>query len=192
MAAKRALDTPRWVDYKRAAPGRRRRGSAPCHRARRSSINAIARELGVRTDRVAGMALAALGLYVLWESRALPLGTLSNPGPAYLPTVLAVLVILFGTALAAAGALSPPIQGLGWGEARRALVIVAACALAALLLERLGYRVTMGALVLFLVGVVERRHPLFALGFSVALSALSYLVFATLLRVPLPRGPFGI
>jgi hypothetical protein len=146
----------------------------------------------VKTDRVAGAALAALGLYVFWESRALPLGTLSNPGPAYMPTVLAVLLILFGVVIAVAGAASPPIGTLGWGEARRALVVIAACVVAALLLERLGYRLTMGLLVLFLVGVVERRHPVFALAFAMALSALSFLVFSTLLRVPLPRGPHGI
>jgi hypothetical protein len=146
----------------------------------------------VKTDRAAGAALAVLGSYVLWESRALPLGTLSSPGPAYMPTVLALLVILFGVAIAVAGAASPPLRALSWGEAHRALVVIAACAVAALLLERLGYRVTMALLVLFLVGAVERRHPAFAVGFSVALAGVSYFVFHTLLRVPLPRGPYGL
>lgn len=42
------------------------------------------------TDRVAGSALGLLALFVLWESRKLPRGSLRNPGPAYMPGVLGV------------------------------------------------------------------------------------------------------
>jgi hypothetical protein len=145
----------------------------------------------VRTDRAAGAGLAVLGLYALWESRVLPLGSLSQPGPGYMPVVLALLLIALGALAAATGAGSPRLAALGWGEAPRALTIVAACAGAAFLLERLGYRVTMALLLVFLLGVVERRRPLFAVAYAIALAVGTHLLFDTVLRVPLPRGPFG-
>ncbi len=81
------------------------------------------------TDRVAGAVLALLALVVVWESRKLPLGSLSNPGPAYMPVVLATLLL--------------------------------ACGVATVL-------------------------------FALALALGSFLLFDTLLRVVLPRGPLGL
>lgn len=144
------------------------------------------------TDRVAGVALVAIGLYVLWESRALPLGTLHNPGPAYVPVVLALLVILFGVLTAAMGGAAPRLGGVGWSEWRHALMILAVCAFAALGLERLGWRTTIALALGFLLGVVERKGVLATAVFSLGLALGTFYLFDTLLRVPLPRGPFGM
>jgi hypothetical protein len=143
-------------------------------------------------DRVAGAALALFALLVLWESRALPLGNVGNPGPAYVPVALATLLLLGGIAIAVLGAHTPPIASLGFHEWRHAVAIFVACAFAALALERLGYRLTVFVMLLFLLGVVERKHPLTALVFALAFSAGTYALFDTLLRVTLPRGPMGL
>jgi hypothetical protein len=143
-------------------------------------------------DRVAGAALAIFALLVLWQSRALPLGSLANPGPAYMPVALATLLFLGGVAIAVLGGHAPPIRSLGFGEWRHAVAIFAACAFASLALERLGYRLTVLIVLLFLLGVVERKRPVTALIFAAAFAAGTYFLFDTLLRVPLPRGPFGI
>jgi MFS superfamily sulfate permease-like transporter len=143
-------------------------------------------------DRLAGGALAALALFVLWESRRLPLGSWRNPGPAAMPVALGLILLVLAVLLAALGGGSPRLLALGWGEAPHAVVIVAACAAAAWLLERLGYRLTMILLVAFLVGAIERRRlPVTAL-VTLGLALGSFYLFATLLRLPLPRGPFGI
>src|SRR5262245_9594741 len=109
------------------------------------------------TDRVAGSALILVGLVALWESRRLPLGTFHRPGAAYLPVVLALLLIVFGLALAVLGGRSGRFSEVGWHEWRHALAIFSACAFAAWGLERLGYRLTMAAVLLFLLLVLERR-----------------------------------
>ena len=59
-------------------------------------------------------------------------------------------------------------------------------------LERLGYRLTMLAALLFLVWLVERWSLAAAVVFAFALAFGSFYLFDTLLRVPLPRGPFNI
>ena len=121
-----------------------------------------------------------------------PLGTPRHPGPGYVPVLLAALLLILGAVVWAMGAAAAPVAGVGWGEARRALVILVVGAFICLGLERLGYRLTMLAALLFLVWLVERKSLLAAAVFAFALSFGSYYVFDTLLRVPLPRGPFGI
>ena len=144
------------------------------------------------TDRVAGIALALVGLYALWESRALPAGSFRNPGPAFVPIALALLLVILGALVGVTGGRSGRIRDAGWAGAGHALAILAASAFAALALERLGYRLTMALMLLFLLGAVERRRLWFAVAFAVAVPALTFYLFDTLLRVPLPRGPFRL
>ena len=144
------------------------------------------------TDRVAGAALVTLALVVFWESRALPLGSLRNPGPAYMPVALALVLLGFGALLLALGKGTPAVSSVGWAEWRHAVAIFAVCAFAALALERLGFRVTIALSLAFLLRVVERRGSIFSLALSVAFAAGAFFLFDTLLRVPLPRGPLGL
>jgi hypothetical protein len=143
------------------------------------------------TDRVAGAALALIGLVAVWESRRFPLGSLHRPGPAYMPTLLALLLIVFGLAVAFMGARSARLADVGWHEWRHAVGIFAACAFAAWGLERLGYRLTMAGVLVFLLVVLERTRLWVTAVLTVTIAWGSFLLFDTLLRVPLPRGPFG-
>lgn len=143
------------------------------------------------TDRVSGVVLFFFSLLVVWESRVLPLGTLHSPGPGYMPVLLAlvlaglsILIVLFGRA-------SAPFESLQWGEGKHALAILAACAFAALALERLGFRLAMFLLLIFLLGVVERLRLFVVLSVSVGLSLGSFWFFHNFLKVPLPLSPLG-
>ena len=136
--------------------------------------------------------LTALALYVGWANRAYPVGTLSEPGPGYVPLLLAVFLGAMGLLVALRGGQSQPLKAIAWSEGARAVLILIACGAAAYSLERLGYRITIAAMLIFFFGVLERHKPwmvaLVALGFSL----ISYYVFATLLRVPLPVSPWGV
>ena len=143
-------------------------------------------------DRVAGVALVLIGLATLWESRAFPLGSLHRPGPAYMPVVLALLLIVFGVAVFAMGRGARTLREVGWPEWRHAVAIFAACAFAAWGLERLGYRLTMAMVVGFLLLALERKGWVLGLGLTLVMAWGSFYLFDTLLKVPLPRGPFGL
>jgi putative tricarboxylic transport membrane protein len=143
-------------------------------------------------DRVAGLALVLIGLVTLEESRAFPLGSLHRPGPAFMPVLLAGLLIVFGAAVFAMGGRARRLGEVGWPEWRHAVAIFAACAFAAWGLERLGYRLTMAIVVAFLLLVLERKGWALSLALTLVMAWGSFFLFDTLLRVPLPRGPFGI
>jgi len=141
-------------------------------------------------DRVSGVALILLALGVIWEAQKLPLGTLYNPGPGYMPTLLAIILGALGLGIVVMDGESVGFRSLGWGEGRHALAILGACAFAALALERIGYRLTTLVVLVVILGVVERKRPLLVGILSLALSLGSYYVFHNLLRVQLPRGPW--
>lgn len=143
-------------------------------------------------DRVAGVALVLIGLATVWESRAFPLGSLHRPGPAYMPVVLAALLIVFGVAVFVMGRGARSLREVGWLEWRHAVAIFAACAFAAWGLERIGYRLTMAVVVGFLLLALERKGWVVGIGLTLVMAWGSFYLFDTLLRVPLPRGPFGL
>ena len=141
---------------------------------------------------MAGAALVLIGLVAIWESRAFPLGSLARPGPAFMPILLASLLIAFGLAVAAMGGEAQGLGDVGWHEARHAVAIFACCAFAAWGLDRLGYRLTMAGVLAFLLLRLERVPLPLGIGLTIAMAWGSFYVFDTLLKVPLPRGPFGL
>lgn len=143
-------------------------------------------------DRIAGAALVLFAVFVLSESRALPLGTLRQPGPSFVPVLLAVLLLVFGAIIAITGGRSERFSSLRWRELPHGIAILGACAFAALALERLGYRITVLVVLFFLIKIIEKRGWLATAAVSLALSFGSFYLFYTLLRVPLPLGPWGI
>jgi len=143
-------------------------------------------------DRIAGAALALFALLVLWESRRLPLGTMRHPGPSFVPVLLAALLLVFAVVIAAVGGRAERFRSLSWTELPHGAAILAACAFSALALERLGYRITVLLVVFFLLKVVEKKNWLATTAVALALSFGSFYLFYTLLRVPLPLGPWGI
>lgn len=145
----------------------------------------------LRNDQLSGLMLFALAVYVAWQNHRYPLGTLQEPGPGYTPLLIAVFLGLAGLLIALRGRTSQRLNEMQWPEARRATMILAACAVATYALEPLGYRITITALLIFFLGVLERKKPLIVAAVAIGFSLLSYYFIGTLLRVPLPRGPFG-
>src|SRR4029453_17974113 len=111
------------------------------NRSARSSDPGGGARPAMTIDGVAGLALILVGLVAIEESRAFPFGTLHRPGPAFMPMLLAALQIVFGGVVFLMGRRARRLAEVGWQEWRHAVAIFAACAFAALGLERLGYPV---------------------------------------------------
>lgn len=146
---------------------------------------------GLRNDQLSGLMLVALAVFVGWENRVYPLGSLQEPGPGYTPLLIAIFLGVMGLLIALRGSASDRVADTAWPEAKRAVIILAACGVATYALEEIGYRITIAALLLFFLGALERRKPLVVATVSIAFSLLSFYLLGDLLRVPLPRGPWG-
>jgi hypothetical protein len=144
------------------------------------------------SDHLSGTLLFVLALFILWQNRAYPIGTLTEPGAGFLPLFLVIAFAITSALIAWYGTDALPVKDIGWGEAPRAIAILVACGIAASVFEWLGYRLTIFALLVFLLGVVERKPILIVLSVAVCFSLLSYFVFFNLLDVQLPRSPWGL
>jgi hypothetical protein len=145
-----------------------------------------------RSDRVSGALLFLLALFVLWQNLSYPLGSLAEPGAGFVPLLLGIALAVVGGSIALTGGTSAPLKSLGWTEAPKGLAIFAALIFATLALEQIGYRLTIFSVLVFLIGVVERKPAIPMLATAAGFSVLSYFVFHNLLEVQLPLGPFGI
>ena len=143
------------------------------------------------TDRASAIALIIFALLVIWESRQLPLGTFRQPGPAFIPILLALLLLMFAVFLVLTSSRAPSLSSISWTEWRHALAILAASLFSVFAIERLGYRLTVLLVLGFLVKLLEQRSWIVSLSFAFTLSFGSFFLFYTVLRVPLPQGPFG-
>jgi hypothetical protein len=145
----------------------------------------------LKSDQFSGLLLIAIAAYVGWENRAYPIGTLQEPGPGYMPLLLAIFLGVMGLLIALWGAKSPLLSSMKWPEATRAVLILIACGAATFALERIGYRLTMLAFLVFFLGAVERLRPLPVALVSFGFSVASFYVIGDLLHVPLPVSPWG-
>ena len=152
-------------------------------------------------QRLGAAALVATGAFFIWRSLVdLPLGTIDNPGPAAMPLLLASLLVVFALwslrrrlrSARSREADDADADGRGGGGLRHAVLIIAALVAAALALGPIGYRLTILCLLLFFLGVVERKPIIIALLVSFALSFGSHALFVHVLKIPLPSGPMGI
>lgn len=145
----------------------------------------------IKSDQFSGLMLAALAVWIWWLNREFPVGTLSDPGPGYVPLLLAITLGVIGVMVAAFGSRSAALLAIQWPEAGRAAVILIASAVAALALERIGYRIAIMVFLVFFIGVIERKKPLNVALVAAGFSFGSFYVIGTLLKVPLPVGPWG-
>jgi hypothetical protein len=156
----------------------------------------------VQRQRIGVIALVAIGAFFIGRSLVdLPLGTIDNPGPGAMPLVLAALLVVFALWSLKGGTSGLLDEGVS-GEAdaaatepgalRHAVFIVGAIVVAALALDTIGYRLTILALLLFFLGLVERKPIIPVLVVSFALAFGSHALFDRILKISLPSGPFGI
>ncbi len=128
----------------------------------------------MRSDQFSGLMLVAFALFVGWQNRVFPVGTLQEPGPGYMPLLLAIFLGVMGLLIAVFGGKSTPLAAMPWPEARRAVFIMLAAIVGSIALEPLGYRLTIFAFLIFFLGVLERRRPLPVILVSVGFSLISF------------------
>lgn len=140
-------------------------------------------------DLVAGCMGLIFSLAVCYGARGMPMGTLGDPGPGFLPFWVGVALVTISLALIASALLDGArLARARAGQRGRVAGMVAGLLLYALALEFLGYLVTTFLLLGAFLAILGQRRWAVVLAFAVLATGGSYALFSLWLRVPLPRG----
>jgi putative tricarboxylic transport membrane protein len=148
---------------------------------------------GFDRDVVAGLALAGLGSYVAWRALDWDLLTEEGPGPGFFPLGYGVLMVAL-SALLVLRAILQPRHGGGPAEVAghlRALLTWAVFAGSAFAMQWVGFVAGFAILSAFVVAFVFQRGWTRAAAVGLACAGGFWLVFAQIMGVGLPTGPWG-
>jgi putative tricarboxylic transport membrane protein len=148
-----------------------------------------------KSELVSALLLVALGGFVAWEAWEWPYMTVDGPGPGFFPLWIGVLLIGLSALLIALqvadAAGGKPVARTLWTGARPALMGWAALVGAAILLEPAGFVASYLLLSTVLLRVIFLRSWTSTVVVSVISVACFWGLFAKLLEVRLPAGPWG-
>ena len=133
-------------------------------------------------DFWSGLALAALGGYIVNEARGWDYVGGDGPGPGFFPMWYGIAMIALSLVLV----FSAKGEAFNWRATGRALGAWAAFACAVAVLKTVGFAVSFAALTFFIAAVMYRRKPALAALVAAAVVGGFYLVFPLALVVPLP------
>jgi hypothetical protein len=158
--------------------------------AARSDHERSARRMTLRRDHVAGGAFIVAGALVFAMSGDLPFGTLASPGAGMMPKLVLGLMMAFGAIILLRAGESPPLAEIAWSDFRHAATVVVVSAVAIALYTTIGFVLSVTLLLFVLFYFIEHRNIWAALAISAGVTGLSYFLFNTLLKSPLPPMPF--
>lgn len=140
-------------------------------------------------DFWSGVLFITFGGLALWFGRDYAIGTLNRIGPGFLPVMLSVGLLAVGVLLALR-ALAIDGPSIEKSQIVPQLVILAAIAVFAFGIERLGLSLTVVAVAIVASFARRGMHWLEVIGLAVGLSVLCVVLFVTLLGQPFMVWPF--
>jgi putative tricarboxylic transport membrane protein len=141
-------------------------------------------------DFWSGLALAALGTYIVASARGWTYMGEDGPGPGFFPLWYGSIMVVLSLWLVASAVLARPPAGepVQWAELRRALGCWLAFVAAIALMPLWGFFVSLAVLTWFIVAVLSRRSQRIAITLALGGTAVFYVVFGLALDLSLPRG----
>ena len=135
-------------------------------------------------DLWCGLALGALGVYIISQAWRWEYLGADGPGPGFFPLWYGIAIVALSLVLVAVSVRQPSTAD--WAGAGRAFATWAAFALAAAAFKWLGFLVCFAALTFFIVAVMYRRPLKVAAIVAATTTAGFYVVFPLALGVKLP------
>ncbi len=144
-------------------------------------------------DLWSGIALAALGAYIVIQARQWEYLGPEGPGAGFFPLWYGIAILGLSVLLIVSNLRRGAARGnaIDWTRLGRALTTWLALAVSVALFKPLGFVISFALLTYFIVAVMYRRPLATAALVAVASAAGFYLVFDRALSVPLPVGVLG-
>ncbi len=143
-------------------------------------------------DFWSGIALAALGAYIVGEAWRWGYMTEEGPGPGFFPLWYGSLMVVLSLALVASAVLKRPSAAaraaVRWNDLGRALLCWTAFVVSIALMPLLGFVVSFALLTWFIVAVMARKPQRIALPLAVGGAVFFYALFELGLDLALPHG----
>lgn len=148
-----------------------------------------------RAQRIAGLALVALALFLGWQAAQLSYYSSLGPGPGFFPLWLCILLGLLSTAALISSLRKASDPALPFWPDRTALLriatVILGLAFIAGAMSTLGFPLTMLIFYLIVTFMLGSRRPGEILGAALLGSFGVYYAFTRYLSQPLPSGVLG-
>lgn len=158
----------------------------------------VPRSLGMqsvrRGDFVSGLALAALGAFVVVQALGWDYMTPDGPGAGFFPRWYGIAMIVLSLVLVVRSLrnAAPAVVKAGDASSGRALACWAALVVGILLSKPLGFFASFALLCWFVGTMLFSQRQRTAIPFAIGAAIVFWLVFDVALGVALPRGPWGL
>ena len=144
-------------------------------------------------DLWSGIALAALGVYIIVQAWQWEYSSPEGPGPGFFPLWYGIVMLALSALLVVSHLRGAAVYGKppDWKRVGRALSAWLALAVSVALFKILGFVASFALLTYFIVAVMYRRPVRTAAISAFATAAGFYLVFDWALGIALPSGMLG-
>jgi putative tricarboxylic transport membrane protein len=141
-------------------------------------------------DFWSGLALAALGGYIVSQAWRWDYLGEDGPGAGFFPMWYGGAMVVLSLLLAAGAILKarPPKQAFQWHDLGRALLCWAAFVGCIASMPLLGFPISFALLTWFIIAVMARQPQPIALGVAIGAAAAFYVLFTLALDLSLPKG----
>lgn len=149
----------------------------------------------MRSDKLSSAVWLVFGAVVVYYSKKMGLGILSNPGPGFLPFWAGVLLcglsifIFFQDKIASQEEQQKSIgqlwAGMNWSKS---IILILGLSAYTLIFSYIGFLASTTALLLLLLKTIDPMGWIEAIGESLLASLISFAVFDLWLKIQLPRG----
>ena len=140
----------------------------------------------ISQDLAAGLFLALIGLFFLWQSSDLPMGTLRAVGPGMLPRAVALMLVAGGLGLAVIGLFDRNGIRMPIITFRGPFFIIAGILIFAVLIRSAGLAAAGPAAMIVASYASKETRPLETTVFAIVMTAVCIFIFKYLLNLPIP------
>lgn len=141
-------------------------------------------------DFWSGLALAALGMFIVAQARGWTYMSEEGPGPGFFPLWYGGIMVVLSLLLVAGAVLKRPNAAgeVNWGDVRRAMLCWAAFVACIIVMGYAGFMIAFALLTWFMAAVMARTAQRIAIPLAIGLAIFFWLLFEKALDVGLPHG----